>query len=283
MSLVLLAAVLGCSSCGTGGDDPLILYPADRWRVYVGAGTTHFDSNISGDGAARDVSGVRERRKVVFSVGSRLSRDSFVSLALPQVTNLGAESSRSGAGDPSAGVRYTVVDQDFTRPAIPQVQMLAGFKPKTSASTYNAEDQREYLDAFGTGFTTYRAGIDIWSGMTTVNYGVAYNFVYAAPAAYGGETVKPGNSHSANVTIGGGVGSFKAVTGLVRNEKENLRIDGDSVAGSASVQHNVFITGSYRPSIAHEIRVTLVDEGRVLNNVNTTAGRTVTGAYVLTL
>jgi hypothetical protein len=286
MSALLLAAVLGCSSCGTGGDDPLILYPADRMRLYLGAGTTRFDGNIVADGSERGITGVRERQKLLFSFGSRVTRDSFVTLAVPQVTNVGADDSRSGAGDPALGFRYTVVQQDFTEPLRPQVQILAGVKLKAAASTYNAEDQREFLDAFGTGFTTWRAGFDIWSAMTTVNYGVAYNMVYANPAVYGGETIKPGNAHSANVTVGGAfgpAGQMRAVTGIVRNQKQQLTIDGAAVADSVSVQHNLFVTASWRPAPLHEVRLTVVDEGRVLTNVNTTRGRSYTGAYILTL
>ncbi len=282
-SMIIHENGLACSSCGSGGDDPLILYPSDNTRLYLGATRTDFQQNISPSGDYLRVTGIRQQEKLLLSVGQRISSKSFFAISVPQVTNYGKTSSETGVGDPALAFRYTAVRQNFLDPIIPQVQILAGFTPSYAKSVQNAEDQREYLDAFGTGHSTMRLGLDIWSGMALFNYGIGINYLYPFARTYNEIEMKPGNTLQTNATVGIFYKKARFVTGFVRSQSQERREDGEVIADSEKIQHNLFYTLSYRPEATHEGRITLVDAGRVFQNKNTTRNNIVTAAYIYSL
>ncbi|MBP9707852.1 MAG: hypothetical protein KBD78_09410 [Oligoflexales bacterium] len=272
-----------CSSCGSGGEDPLILNPSDIWRFYVGASQSNFDSNIGLDGRQVEIYGLQKRERYTLAIGRRLTAKSFFSIAIPYINNYGESSSMSGPGEPSLSYRYTLFQQNFLAPLLPQIQILAGYKPRTARSTYNAEDQREFLDAFGNGHRQVRAGIDVWSAMSALNYGFAYNYINSDRQKYFNESHKLGDEHQSNVTLGYTYNTFRVLTGLVRIYKKSKIVDGVEIDRSESLTHNTFVTGSYQTNPLTELRLTWVNAGKFFDNYNTSKSQTVTAALMRSL
>lgn len=281
--VVSVSRVWACSSCGSGGGDPLILYPSDTWRSYLGVSQQTFQANVDPEGQRYPITGIAQRTTSVLGLGRRLTEKSFMVAYLPYVRNTAATKHQSGLGDPSIAYRWTMRRGDLTRPDIPQVQLMLGFKPRYATGTLDADDQRTYLDARGSGYDEGRVGVDLWSAMRAFQYGMSINQIIPRSRIYRGTRYHPGDTTLANVTVGYGSLVGRIVTGLVYTRRGERTVDDQSIPDSASRDLQQFLTGSWRLQPLTTLRATWVASNTGMQRRNTSDFRTLTLAVMRTL
>lgn len=259
--LALLGALGGarlawaCASCGSGGDDPLILAPDETFKIYVAVSRTGDYQYLDNTGNRGFSLGPVAKDVFTVATGKSLGEYAFLTLTLPLVRNLGDGVDRWGLGDPLVAARFTVLPQTFVKPWEPQVQFLAAYKPGLAPSvTDSIDDQR--LDVFGSGDGEARAGLDVWWGMANIKFGAAFTAALAFPRPWHEDLLQTGCRFRSTVTVGyGRDGVGRVVGGVLREDQLENRINGRSVPRSGHQQHALFLTGDATLTDADTVRV----------------------------
>lgn len=105
-----------CSSCGSGGDDPLILYPNEKLKFYTSATDESGLRNIRGDGVVSPSYGIIRRQKLLFAAGYLATFNSFFTLNIPYTINHSATRQRQGLSDIAVAWRYTFLPSSLATP-----------------------------------------------------------------------------------------------------------------------------------------------------------------------
>ena len=263
VSLVLFAlesgclapAVYACASCGSGGGDPLILYPNEQWKVYVGSSQQVHIKDVDYNG--RLSSGYEPSEKNAFTVatGMLLGKRSFATLTVPYMQNVRPGATRTGLGDASAAARYTVIPQSFDAPWLPQVQLILGIKPSTSHSIH---DDGNPMTAFGNGYNDLKAGVDVWFGMDEVVGGLAEVLTYSLSRRDHGIKDQPGISSRTTVDVGYKFGeSGKILVGWNHQFASARRYAGKLIANSDTVDDSGFATYDFQFTPMDTLRLTI--------------------------
>jgi hypothetical protein len=287
--IVLLAAatvlspgsVFACASCGSGGDDPLILYPWESWKVYGGFSHTSDFTPIDAQGEVARELGPQSRNSTIVSVGHTFSSRFFTTVTAPYIVNRRASYERSGWGDPMITARYTVVQQDVSEEWLPQVQVLAAYRSSQATSIYDYEDPAR-LDVFGVGVSEARAGIDIWQGMRDVKAGLAQTVtvpVESRNTDFG--VIRPGTSLRSTATVGYGWGDRgKILFGMNREQTLAKTLDGKEQKDSEVLSHSLFCSADAKFERHSSIRVTASRAAAIGSNKNTNRNDTYTVALM---
>ncbi|HET6345496.1 MAG TPA: hypothetical protein VFH51_11235 [Myxococcota bacterium] len=268
---------VACASCGAGGDDALILAPSETWKASVSMARTGDFIYVKPDGRAGTAVSPVARDAFTVAMARAMGPRAFVTVTAPTVRNVGDTDERWGVGDPSLGLRYTLVPQAFTDPWLPQVQVVAGFRYALGRSVNEAVDPG-LLDVFGTGHSEVRAGLDLWWGMFDWKLGTAQQLLAPLARAIGQVETRPGYGLRSTVTAGyGRDGWGRVVAGLVREQAGEQQLDGAAVSGSRRLLHTVFATADAEVTEADTLRLTAARAG-VLGSFNTSR----TSAFSLT-
>jgi hypothetical protein len=272
--ILVLASVpegaFACASCGSGGDEPLVLYPNEKTKSYLGYSQGSGFRNVNADGKIVASGGPERKEIITTSIGHSLSPRSFVTFGIPYVSNSRGSRRRSGAGDPLWSVRYTLVLPLLSQPLRPQVQLLAAFKHAQAPSIYDAQDEKYLLDVRGSGFREFRSGIDIWNGQRAFKYGLAHTVTHSESRSIAGKTYRPGLAQRTTVTVGYGWNeSIKTLAGINREDRGPLKVDGQAMV--AQRNHSVFFTQDVSIAAHHSLRLTLSRNAAVGHNYNTFA------------
>ena len=171
-ALSMPSAAWACASCSAGGDDPLVLYPNETWKLYLSAGRQAQFTFLKADGTAGVGINPDTRDAFTLAVGHAITRRVFATVALPLVRNAVGSDAAWGLGDLSLASRWTVVPQDFVDPYIPQVQLLGGYRNAIGRSGFDSV-AGDGLDEFGQGVDEGRLGVDVWFGMFAWKLGAA--------------------------------------------------------------------------------------------------------------
>jgi hypothetical protein len=272
----------GCASCGSGSDDPLILWPSEQLKTYVGVSTSSRFESVDPRGQRGRESGPKSRDALTLAVGKSLRNDLFFTFTLPLLQNRLDSKSLRTWGDPMLAARWSWVVPDFTEPAIPQVQVMASYKFATARSLQESE-RTDLLDAFGTGIPESKFGVDVFWGQTLLKGGIALAGLFPDERTLGRTSVFPGNGLRATATSGVSLGGdSKFLLGLVRETREERRNNGLRAEDSKVVAHAIFSTVDWSPAQRQMIRLTLTDKGRVFENRNMIATTSFTLAWLST-
>lgn len=272
---------LSCASCGSGGDDPLILYPWEAWKVY--GGFSHTDSFIPIDAQgeiAREL-GPESRNTTTFSFGHTFNPRLFATLTAPYIVNRRDSYERSGWGDPMVTGRFTVIPQDVSMEWKPQVQILAAYRQAAATSVYDYEDPAR-LDVFGSGVSEGRIGVDVWQGMSDFKMGFAQAATLPLEARktdFG--TIRPGVAFRSTFTAGyGWLDRAKFLLGVNREQTRTKNLDGQILPDSDILSHSVFCSADAKFERHSSIRVTASRTAAFGTNKNTNRNDTVTVALM---
>lgn len=279
LSLGTEQAANACSSCGSGGDDPLILYPNEDYKLLVSASDESGLRNIRHDGKESRSFSVIRRQRYVAGFGLLTTRYSFATVVVPFVVNHDQTRTKEGFGDPSLGFRYTFLTQSFDAPWIPQVQWIAGYKPSTSRGTDGARDPF-LLDVFGTGFDEWRTGFDVWNGMTPMQFGFSQVWVFPQAKHTAAGKQRGGLKDSSTLTVGYTDTHWKMVTGVSRMRAAKRLTDGELINASEQMQHNFFLTADWKIDLMQMLRFTIVERAAFGRNTNTAKGTAATLTYM---
>ncbi|NBW80821.1 hypothetical protein EBR21_03620, partial [bacterium] len=210
-SLGLIAASLSpsqaqaCASCGSGSDDPLVLWPNEELKTYVGFSSSSRFEAVDTQGKFGKESGPKSRDALTFAVGKAMRNDVFVTLTLPVQQNRLEGSSLRSLGDPILAARWSWWMPDFTEPLRPQIQLMTSYKV-AHAKSLQESTRPDLLDAFGTGIPELKLGVDAFWGMNTFKGGFAVAGLFPEERKLGRTTVFPGNGLRATTTVGYSLG-----------------------------------------------------------------------------
>lgn len=278
--MIATLLVLGCASCGSGGDSPLILYPNERAKAYIGETHQQGFRTVTSTGAVGSDMGPQARDTLTFAGGATFLTDGFATVTVPYVTNARDGRSVSGTGDPLVSTSWTVLPASMLTPAKPQVQVLAAYKRAVSRSAHNTKDDN-LLDAIGSGFDEARTGVDFWWGASTWKAGFAAVAMMPTARTYDGVTIKPGNAVRGTVTTGYGFGEAgKAIVGAVVQRHGLITVDGTQPKSSAMATNNLFVGADAMVSARQTLRLTLTRAAAFGKNRNATEASGVTVAWM---
>ena len=246
----------GCASCGSGGDDPLILYPNQDWRFYLGASRAFGFKTIKADGSLGDENAPTFKDALTLAIGKAITPFSFVTVTLPYLQNWKDNTYKRGVGDPILAARWTVVPQDISAPWIPQLQLMGSYR-FAQAKPQQEADNPYRLDVFGQGVPETKLGIDIFQGMTDVKFGAAQSFLFPGERNLGGQTTYPGFGARSVVTLGYGISNVgKMLTGYTRETRSKKKINGLEIDNSEVIDNGFFVTCDAEVTPMHMARLT---------------------------
>ncbi len=276
----LLLAALACASCGSGGDSPLILYPNEAVKAYVGGSHQSGFKAVTASGAVGTDLGPASKDTLTVAAGATFLTDWFATVTVPRVTNARDGREKSGLGDPLAAVSWTALPASLLTPALPQVQLQLAYKRATSTSVYDSEDAN-WLDVYGTGFDEARAGVDVWWGAAAWKAGCAAVAILPRARSYDGKELAPGRG--ARVTVTGGYGFHEAgkiIAGAVVERRARRTSGGAARADSAEDANNAFLGGDAQITGTQSLRLTLTRAAAFGRSRNATAADGVTLAWM---
>jgi hypothetical protein len=271
--------VWACASCGSGGDDPLILYPWEPWKVYAGFAKTDGFAPINAAGDLSREIGPESRNTTTVSLGHSFNHRSFATVTAPYIVNRRGPYERSGWGDPMLTGRYTIIQQDITQSWRPQVQGIIAIRGGQATSKYDSEDLAR-LDVFGSGVPEWRLGVDVWHGMTDFKAGFAQTMT--GPLAnrsteFG--VIRTGITYRSTMTTGYGWGDRgKIIVGVNREQTTAYRLSGVVQADSDTLAHSSFISADAKIERNASVRLTYARAAAFAKNKNTSRSDSVTMA-----
>jgi hypothetical protein len=278
VSALLLA--IACASCGSGGDSPLVLYPNEAYKVYVGQAFQADLRSLTPDGGEAVDLGPRRRDITTVAAGASFLTDWFATLTAPYVTNARDGRTRSGLGDVLASVTWTVAPASLLAPAVPQVQVTAAYKRAEGKSPYETEDANA-LDVFGNGFDEARAGVDLWWGASAWKAGGNVTVLVPRERRYEEHTL--GGARGARVTLTGGYGfgeAGKVIGGCVLERRGRKTDGGRPLAHSDEAANGVFAGGDAMIGERQAVRLTLARAAAFGANRNGVRSDAITVAWM---
>ncbi len=275
----LAGLILACASCGSGGDSPLILYPNESFKTYVGANRQTNLETVYPDGAIGKDAGPDRKETVTVAAGVTFLTDFFATLTVPQVSNFRGGERRTGFGDWAVEGRWTAIPTSMLTPLKPQVQVISGYKSGTAPSIHETEHAHQ-LDVRGTGFPEAKLGADFWWGQQAWKFGFAEVLGFAQEKRHLGMRMHPG--HMARTTLaagyGGNAGKVMLGTNLLYRQRRTL--EGDEIDDSETVDHGLFASGDLMVAGTNSVRLTLARSSAFGQNRNTFRSRSVTLAVM---
>lgn len=259
-----------CASCGSGGDSPLILYPNEEWKFYLGTSFTGGYVNILPDGSHGTDNGPQLKDSVLFSFGHSFSPRFFLTFTDSYLQNRSHGRSQSSWGDPLVSARYTLIPQSIEDDRVPQIQAMVAYKYPATKALQEATDAN-YLDAFGNGVSEIKLGLDLWYGMSRLKGGIAHVVTFPSHAHFAQNlTVEPGVTQRSTLTLGLSHPFGKILVGYNLEMLAPLRVNGDEVADSREVNHSLFTTLDFDfADVGGECRLTISQRGVGPWNKNT--------------
>lgn len=277
--MTLAALILACASCGSGGDSPLILYPNEAYKGYLGATRqTHLETVYSDGDVGKDA-GPDRKDVVTTAAGLTFLTDFFATLTVPQVTNYRGGEHRTGLGDWTLEGRWAALPASMLRPSLPQIQVIAGYKAGTAPSIHETEHVHQ-LDVLGTGFPELKLGADFWWGQDALKFGFAEVIGFARPKTHLGMAMHPGHMSRSTATAGYGSQMGKVMVGTNLLYREKRRVDGDRIEDSETLDHGLFASGDLMMTASSSVRLTVAKSSAFGQNRNSFGARSVTLAVM---
>ena len=278
-SIFAAGKLYACASCGSSGDDPLVLYPNEVFKALIQISNSSDFKNIDSNGDFRSSGGPECKIQSTASIGGAYSRRAFTTITKSYINNKRGEKSKQGFGDWSFAGRYSLLMLSIDDDLSPQVQLLYGYKHSTSQSTRSSSDPY-LLDVFGNGFSEIKAGIDVWWGQWLVKPGFATSMIRPLPRTIHGIGYTPGAILRATSSLAYFQPFYlKWVIGLTTEKKSAVELsDGGSLP--SALTHSYFLTAEGKLNDADMLRLTYSETGTLGKSYNTFSARTITAALI---
>lgn len=265
LRVLLLAALLlpagpralACSSCGSGGADPVILNPNEKQKFYLGLSHQDGIKDINPDGDAVKSYGPKVKESMDLAFAQRLHPKIFASAVVNFGRNVYGSDSAMQNGDITLNTRTTLLQQNIADPFIPQIQVMVGHRFAIARSIYDFR-QDHMLDVFGAGYDETYVGADIWYGMSPVMFGGSVIFGFPEETDSPDGTIKPGRLQRMIATIGGMPWTeAKLIGGFIHEQRGGFQLDGADQDSSDRLSHDLFLTAETLYSEGSNYRLSL--------------------------
>lgn len=253
---------MACSSCGSGAVDPIILFPNENHKLYLGINQQSRIRDVSSTGDIKNTAGIQEKQVTTVSAASRILRSQgFISLTGSFVTNSSSEYSSMGYGDPLLALRYNILNQSFTKPLVPQIQIITSHKFARNSSIHESTDP-ELLDIYGSGFHETSFGGDLWFGMLPIKFGASLLYTLTHKDVKSEINIDPGDRWTLISTLGYiHKNDFKLIGGWIASESYKLKTGGNSISRSEKSSRSWYLTAETLSQEFLNYRITLSEQG----------------------
>ncbi|MCX6124748.1 MAG: hypothetical protein NTV34_08365 [Proteobacteria bacterium] len=281
MQAVFSEDVLACASCGSGGDDPLVLFPNESWKAYAGFARVGDLEGVDSQGEPVKEYGPQVRNVTTISLGKSFHPRAFGTVTAPYIVNRRESQEQKGWGDLLTALRWTIVQQSLASEWLPQIQLLSAYRTGYAPSVFDYQDPAK-LDVRGSGVPEARAGFDVWNGMSAWKAGFAQTVgVPLASRQTDFGYYRPGVNYRSTATVGyGWSDTGKMSVGVTRDQTTQASLDSVMSASSEVLQHGLFVTGDERIERATALRITWSRAASLFVNRNTNRSQTVTVAVI---
>ncbi|SMF08905.1 hypothetical protein [Pseudobacteriovorax antillogorgiicola] len=257
-----------CASCGSGGKTPLVLYPSENLKYYLGLTQASGFRNFDPSGKSFRTQSTDIKRSFTLALGYRFSQKLFITSSLPYQQNIKGSASQQGIGDPSIGLHYIAILPSFSEPHVPQLQLVANGKLR-QADGMNESLDPEQLDVFGSGYNELGLGADLWWGMTAWKFGLAQAWTYSLAEEFSGVSYQPGWQSQSILTFGRDYSAKgKLIGGLKYDFRGEVEIDDRAQPGSEIRNVSSFVTIDYLLTTERQLRLTWDRRGMTQANKN---------------
>ncbi|MEI8026683.1 MAG: hypothetical protein WCI18_10075 [Pseudomonadota bacterium] len=268
-----------CASCGSSGDDPLVLYPNDSFKMLLQESNGQGYSNIDSHGDYRSSGGTQCKWTTTASLGAAISRRSFATITKSYIENRRGNLHKQGFGDTSFAGRYSLAMLSIENEWSPQIQALFGYKHSTSQSTKSSKDPY-LLDVFGNGFSEIKTGIDVWWGQWTVKPGMALSLVQPLARSINGLRYSPNLILRTTASLSYLQPFFvKWVIGTTTENRGKVKVE-DGTDQPNGLTSSFFLTVESMVTEMDLARLSYSEIGTIGRNYNTYSSRNLTLAYI---
>ena len=243
--------LFACASCGSSGDDVLLMYPNERWKFVSGVNSQAGFRNLGPDGESYSAGGIERRQFVNVAVGRNLRSDLLFGVTFGLQSNSSDQRREQGLTDPGIALRWTMLAPNILRPEFPQIQFLAGHRYPIGSSIQDTKDP-ELLDVTSSGYQESRMGLDHWWGQQSFKGGFALMWHRPWPRRFDGRenAIAPGSTLRTAGTLAFSFNpQYKITGGIVREQ----RWQNDSYAELR--QYNSFFNFDYSFDAMRVIRL----------------------------
>ncbi|SMF28696.1 hypothetical protein [Pseudobacteriovorax antillogorgiicola] len=270
---------LACSSCGSGAADPIILFPNENYKFYLGLSDQRGFRDYNADGELVDSFGPDVKQRLTLSGGLRLSAAMTLSLTSGWQRNTKGNREDSGQTDPLFAWRYNIISQSFTSPLRPQVQVVASHKLAVGRSIHDSS-ALNMIDVFGSGFKESSAGVDLWFGNLPFKFGGTVLYTHVHDARHNDTQLQPGARWTRILTLGTVAWNTKFIGGLIAMDQGGIKDDGQRVARSDRYQRDLFVTIETLSLPWGNLRLNLVRQGMFEPGKNSIQAQSLTISYM---
>lgn len=272
-----------CSSCGSGGADPVILNPYENHKLYLGLSYQSGFKDIDQHGKIRRSYGPEAKQGLDLAYAQRLTSRAFVSAVANFGRNAYGSQSVMQNGDASLNARFNVVQPNMAEPWIPQLQILVSHRFALGRSIY--ESRRDHgLDIFGAGYDETYLGADLWYGMSAIMFGGSVLLGRPDQTSTDAGAVKPGPMQRWIGTLGGLLlEDVKLIGGVIQEKRGSFTLDGEKQPDSERRTHDLFLTLETLYAEGSNYRVTLNRRGAWGDNRNAVEATGITMAWMRAL
>ena len=237
-----LPVLVGDLRPGNGSSNPLYLYPSEQTKAYLGLTNESGFSDITYDGEAVPSYSLEQRISYTGAAGLRFNQRSFAVISLSAFKQVGRSGrSLTVIGEPNLSYRYAIVQPIFTRPLVPQVEFIGAFKAGSARNSSSSRDP-EMLDVGGSGFDELTTGVDVWFGMTPIQFGGSFIHKLASPERTRLGLEHPGDTQTLSLSIGKSWTFLKVSLGPVVSRRFRKTRESSLVSDSDSYRQNFFLT-----------------------------------------
>ena len=273
---------LACASCGSSGDDPLVMFPNESAKMLLSFSQVSGFRNIDSRGQESAAGGPDSKQSLGLSAGKAISHRSFVTLTGSVLKNVKGDQEKNSLGDPSLSGRYTLVMLSLDEIYTPQVQLSYGYKHQIAKGIRDSKE-RFLLDVGGTGFSDLRAGVDVWYGLWSIKPGIAFSVVNPIAKEIHGKTYDPGLIYRSTTSVSYLTDqNFKLGLGTNREYKTSIAIK-NGISTEAQLTNAWFASAELIQGSGSSVKFSLLNQGRIFENYNTARSISLTGSFIKVL
>ena len=278
------APVFSCASCGSGGDSPLVLFPGEDKKIYLGFTNSEVGDYFDKDGQEADYFGIESKNTITAAFAYRVFDDVFTTLTLNAQQNKEMLGEALGVSDPLLSFYYVASKQNFLEPFKPQVSIIAQYKPAYAKSNEDIDWANESSkDVFSDGLNEFRLGIDSWFFTNNFLYGLAFKAnLYTETSTLQGSFQRD-SGYKAIATGGYVIGNYsKLIGGYTYTKKGAMIRDRVLVKDSEMKDQSLFISWYQKLDIQNLLRLTYSENAlfRTKSFVNNTKNLSVGYMYL---
>ncbi len=272
-----------CSSCGSGGADPVILNPAETAKFYLGLSQQSGFQDIDSKGNRQKSYGPILKQSMDLAYAQRLFPRIFASAVLNSGRNVYGSESLMQNGDVTLNSRTTLLQQNMAEPWLPQLQMILSHRFALGRSVYK-QKQEHFLDVFGAGYDETYVGADLWYGMSFIVAGGSLLFGFPEAEDTDSGSLKVGLLQRLIGTIGFmPLTEAKLIGGFIHEQRGGSELDGKKQTNSDKLNHDLFLTAETLFQEGSNYRFTLSKKAAFGSNKNAVKADLVTIAWMVSL